>query len=214
MNPGPANVTLSLNNEEYQISQAEQPIFIKSWKQDITYQNFFEDLDHRQTIIFTIPEVTRETNASANIGFENKIDRSDFKFNIQVVCPEDGTAFCENRGECNKEDISCNCDGTGFYGDICQHTCTPQAIEITGSDTFRNPKNMDYLGLFNKSDERNGSQSYSSRNGQQEITFIWVNDSDTKAALLDKDSQTLVEESSNIMTKMCLFEKSFNWNLM
>ena len=96
LNPGPANVILSLNHEEYQISQGEQRTFVESWHQNISYQNVFEDSDRQQTIKFTIPEVTRKTRASANIRFKNKIDRSDFMFNIQVVCPEDGTEFCDN----------------------------------------------------------------------------------------------------------------------
>ena len=163
LNPGPANVTLSLNDEEYQISQDEQQIFVQSWNQSITCQNLFEDSDRQQTIKFTIPKVTNETRASANISFENKIDRSDFEFNIQVVCPEDGAEFCENGGKCLKtdEDIACNCDGTGFYGYICQHTCTPQSIEIAArSDRFRNSSSMVYLGLLNKNKtgERNGSR--------------------------------------------------------
>ena len=115
LNPGPANVvTLSLNDEKYQISQDQQPIFVKSWNQNITYQNLFRDSDHQQTIKFTIPEVTRETRASAKIGFENKIDHSDFEFNIQVVCPVNETDFCENGGKCLKteKDIACNCDRT------------------------------------------------------------------------------------------------------
>ena len=117
LNPGPAIVTLSLNpEEEYQISQGKHQIFVQSWNQNITCQNFFEDSDRQQTITFTIPEVTRKTRASANISFENKIDRSDFEFNIQVVCPVNETEFCENGGKCLKtdKDIACNCNGTGF----------------------------------------------------------------------------------------------------
>ena len=213
LNPGATNVTLSLNNETYQISQGEQQIFVRSWNQSITCQNLFEDSDRQQTITFTIPEVTRETRASANISFENNIGRSDFEFSIQVVCPEDETEFCGNGGRCEEKSISCNCDGTGFYGEFCQQTCTPQSIEITGSDIFTNPNNMDYLGIFNKSGHRNGSQVYISRNGTQEITFRWLNDEQTKAALLDKDGGVL-DMSSTIKTKMCLFEKgNFSANL-
>ena len=36
LNPGPANITLSLNNEEFQISQDQQLIFVNSWNQEIT----------------------------------------------------------------------------------------------------------------------------------------------------------------------------------
>ena len=72
---------------------------------------------------------------------------------------------------------------------------------------------MDYLGIFNKSGHRNGSQVYISRNGTQEITFRWLNDEQTKAALLDKDGGVL-DMSSTIKTKMCLFEKgNFSANL-
>ena len=146
LNPGPAIVTLSLNHEEYQISQGKHQIFVQSWNQSITCQNLFEDSDRQQTITFTIPKVTRKTRASANISFENEIDRSDFEFNIQFVCPENGTEFCKNGGRCfeKEKDIACNCDGTGFYGEFCEQTCTPQSIEITGTDQFRNPNNMVY----------------------------------------------------------------------
>ena len=67
---------------------------------------------------------------------------------------------------------------------------------------------MDYLGIFNKGRYINGSQVYSRRNGQQEITFRWMND--TTAALLNKDGQAL--ESSNVTTKKCLFENNIENN--
>ena len=134
LNPGATNVTLSLNNETYQISQGEQQIFVQSWNQRITCQNLFEDSDRQQTITFTIPNVTRETRASASIGFKNKIDRSYFNFTISVACPEEETGFCENGGRCeeNEKDVSCSCDGTGFYGDICKDK--EFEIELTSSN--------------------------------------------------------------------------------
>ena len=205
-------MTLSLNNEDYQISQDEQPIFVKSWNQSVTYGFHFDDIDHQQTITFTIPEVTRATSATAKISFENKIDTSDFEFKIQVVCPKDETPFCENNGIC-ENDISCNCDGTGFYGDICQYTCTPKSIEITGSDTFRTKEQMKYLGLFKKGDENKVSQTqgYNSNNDKQEIVFHWYND--TTAVLLDRDGQFQVQESSDLKNKCLTENEIFSDNL-
>ena len=67
LNPGPSQVTLSLDDEKYQISENEQSIFVTRWNQSISCQHRFEDTNHTQTIVFTIPNVTRDTRARAAI---------------------------------------------------------------------------------------------------------------------------------------------------
>ena len=193
LNPGPANVTLSLNNEEYRISQDKQQIFVKSWNQNIFCQNLFEESDCQQTITFTIPKVTRETRASASIGFKNKIDRSYFNFTISVACPEEETGFCENGGRCeeNEKDVSCNCDGTGFYGDICKDK--EFEIELTSSN--------DLCGRYYDPTDRLIHLPYMAKNHSFTLQ-AFVNAKPTNVTLfMDDEAHQLSEEAGQIFIK-------------
>ena len=178
LNPEPTNVALLFNGEAYHLYEKEPHIFIGVWNQTVKFEQQYNSTSHQHRIDLFIPEVTRMHTATANITFENKIGESNFEFQIQVGCPTDGMEFCLNHGTCQPEDISCNCDGTGFYGDIYQYTCTLHPDEPLPCSCYPGPDKIEgcYPVVVTGSDKLDGiytaqipKKSYRQRDGQKII---------------------------------------------
>lgn len=129
LNPEPLRAWLAINGDEYPLSEGNEAWDIKTtWNQKVNYWHNFDQKQFKLETTVRLTEVRRDTSARVSLIVENEVETSTFDFTVKVKCPEPGV-LCANSGTCEEigNDITCNCDGTQYYGDSCENSCLPES---------------------------------------------------------------------------------------